>query len=303
MKDYVFYEDLGPIYFFKGSSQNWQMNAFHFHSSYEVLLFMSEGATMQIHNRVYQVEVGDLFLVNGKENHRTLGLKNHPYKRYVLMFEPDEYRAIGEALGCDFLKYFEDRPDNFIHKIHLEGDNLSNVVRLLDEIDTLYTAPSSQAVLRLHITEFLMKVQELFDFYERNAERAEYQEVPVDNLMFVDKKQSRISAIKHYIENHIGEKLTLEMLSKTFYVNKHYLSHYFKKETGFSVFEYIRIQKIAAAKKLLQSGVSVTHTAMELGFSSDSHFIGAFKQMTGTRPKKYIMEKKNRTTQNKEEKP
>lgn len=301
MKDYVFYEDLGPLYFFKGSSQNWQMDAFHFHSSFEVLLFMSENATMQIQNRVYKVEKGDLFLVNGNEYHRTIGLKNQPYKRYVLMFEPEEYRKIGTALGCDLLKFFEDRPDNFIHKINLDGDNLLTVIQQLNEIEVLYTTPSSQAALRLRIAEFLMTVQELFGFFVRNTGKAVYREVSVDNLAFVDKEQSRISSIKRYIEEHIDEKLTLEMISSTFYVNKHYLSHYFKKETGFSIFEYIKTQKIVAAKKLLQSGVSVTQTAMELGFSSDSHFIGVFKQMTGTTPKKYIMEKKNKTVQNKEE--
>lgn len=301
MKDYIFYEDLGPLYFFKGSSQNWRMDAFHFHSSFEVLLFMCDNATMQIQNRAYKVEKGDLFLVNGNEYHRTIGLKNQPYTRYVLMFEPEVYRQIGAALGCDLLKFFEDRPDNFIHKINLDGDNLLTVIRLLNEIEALYTTPSSQAAMRLRITELLMTVQDLFSFFVRNSTTAVYEEVSVDDLAVVDKEQSRISSIKSYIEEHIHEKLSLEILSNTFYVNKHYLSHYFKKETGFSIFEYIKTQKIVAAKKLLRSGASVTQTALALGFSSDSHFISVFKQMTGTTPKKYIMKKKDNTIQNKEE--
>lgn len=301
MKDYVFFEDLGPLYFFKGSSQNWQMDAFHFHSSFEVLLFMCDNATMQIQNRVYKVEKGDLFLVNGSEYHRTIGLKNQPYSRYVLMFDPEEYRRIGAALGCDLLKFFEDRPDNFIHKVNLSGDHLLTVIRLLNEIESLYASSSSQPALRLRIADFLMTVQDLFSFFVRNSNTAVYEEVSVDNVAFVDKEQSRISSIKCYIEEHIHEKLTLEMLSNTFYVNKHYLSHYFKKETGFSISEYIKTQKIVAAKRLLQSGTSVTQTALALGFSSDSHFIDVFKQMTGTTPKKYMMKKKNRPAQNKED--
>lgn len=302
MKDYIFYEDLGPLYFFKGSSQNWQMDAFHFHSSYEILLFMCDSATMQIQNRVYQIEKGDLFLVNGNEYHRTIGLKNQPYTRYVLMFEPEIYRQIGNVLGCDLLKFFEDRPDNFIHKINLDADNLITVIRLLNEIEALYTTPFSQAAMRLRITELLMTIQELFHFFIRNSGTAVYEEVPVDDLTVVDKEKSRISSIKKYIEEHIHEKLGLEMISSTFYVNKHYLSHYFKKETGFSISEYIKTQKIVAAKKLLRSGSSVTQTALSLGFSSDSHFISVFKQMTGTTPKKYIMKKKTDSMQKKEEK-
>lgn len=35
-------------------------------------------------------------------------------------------------------------------------------------------------------------------------------------------------------------------------MNRYYLSHYFKKETGFTVLQYVTNQKIIAAKALLK---------------------------------------------------
>lgn len=90
---------------------------------------------------------------------------------------------------------------------------------------------------------------------------------------------------------HIDEKLELDDLAETFYVNRYYLSHYFKKETGFTLNQYITNQKIIAAKKMLSSGLSVTEVAMGLSYNSDSHFISTFKKNTGITPGKYAKEK------------
>ena len=67
-----------------------------------------------------------------------------------------------------------------------------------------------------------------------------------------------------------------------------YLSRLFKKETGDSVSAYIRLQKIEKAKNLLRySDYSIIDIANRLSFSSQSHFIQQFRELTGITPKKY----------------
>ncbi|MEG1407957.1 MAG: AraC family ligand binding domain-containing protein, partial [Ruthenibacterium sp.] len=100
------------------------MSGFHFHKSYELILFMCDNATMHIENRVYHVEKGDLFLINDKEYHKTSGVKDAEYNRYVLMFEPQKFQQLEHLWGCTFLQYFEVRPENFIHKVNLKDANL-----------------------------------------------------------------------------------------------------------------------------------------------------------------------------------
>lgn len=67
-----------------------------------------------------------------------------------------------------------------------------------------------------------------------------------------------------------------------------YLSRLFKKETGISVSDYIRRQKIDMAKNLLKySEYSMIEIANRLSFSSQSHFIQQFREIVGMTPKKY----------------
>ena len=296
MKEYVFWEEFEPLYFYSGSSQNWGMGGFHFHKNYEIILFMGDNATINIENRVYAVEKGDLFLLNDSEYHKTVGERDAPYRRYVLMFDPCLFRQLREVLRYDFLVFFENRPENFIHKVNLSGSNLMQVIKIFDEIGALHSISgdsASQATITLRIVDLLMLVQNMFSFFSRNVKPGTFCEMTNITFASPEKSKDRIAGIKEYIENHIDQPLGLEELANRFFVNKHYLSHYFKKETGFSISEYIKNQKVSAAKRLLKNGLTVTQTALALGFNSDSYFIGVFKQMTGTTPKKYVMEKKN----------
>ena len=97
-----------------------------------------------------------------------------------------------------------------------------------------------------------------------------------------------INASKEYIYSHIKERITIEDLADSLGVSASYLSRLFKKETGISVSAYIRRQKIEMAKNLLQySDYPIIEIANRLSFSSQSHFIQQFREVTGMTPGKY----------------
>ena len=103
-----------------------------------------------------------------------------------------------------------------------------------------------------------------------------------------DTNSKHINACKEYIYSHIKDRITIEDLSDELGVSASYLSRLFKKETGDSVSAYIRIQKIEKAKNLLRySDYSIIDIANRLSFSSQSHFIQQFRELTGITPKKY----------------
>ena len=102
--------------------------------------------------------------------------------------------------------------------------------------------------------------------------------------------RERVEQIKTYVRDHVDERLDLEDIARQFYISSHYLSHYFRRETGFTLGQFIAQAKIDRAKELLQKGFSVTDTAISLSYNSDSHFINTFKRLTGTTPKRYASE-------------
>lgn len=91
-----------------------------------------------------------------------------------------------------------------------------------------------------------------------------------------------------YIENHLEENLTAELLAKRVGYSDYYLSRLFKKETGFSMDEYIRNARIERAKILLASSkTDIQDIAESLGFSGRNYFAVTFKKVTGMPPAAY----------------
>lgn len=103
-----------------------------------------------------------------------------------------------------------------------------------------------------------------------------------------DTNSRHINGCKEYIYAHIKERITIEDMADELGVSASYLSRLFKKETGISASEYIREQKIEMAENLLKySEYSMIDIANHLSFSSQSHFIQQFREVTGMTPKKY----------------
>lgn len=296
MEERVFFEEYEDVHYFKGSSKKWAMSSYHCHDLYEIILFMSDNAEVYIDKRKYKVNVGDLFIINSEEVHKTVAIDENDYKRYVLMFNPNILKEFVDKLPINILRYFEDRPDEFIHKVNLEDTNLNEVINIMNKIEDYYHENSmySKIYLNIYIAELLTKIDKSFAFfsYDDTFMRMQWDDVELEDKenLQIKNKEDRIEEIKQYIEGNLEEKLDLQTLADMFYLNKYYLSHYFKKETGFSINKYILNRKIARAKWLLKENLAVSEVALEVGFSNYTYFINAFKREVGISPKQYAIQ-------------
>ena len=321
MRQEGFYEEFHSFYYYSGSTRSWKMKGLHIHKEYELLLFMSGGASIRIGSRMYQTRPGDLFLINNREYHKTEGAEGAAYSRYVLMFDPDWILGLEPALGYRFSRLFEDREEGGV-RLHLSGGTLEQVIRQMERIEGYSRRredEAGQVLLKLCILELLVKLDEFSRSLEagggdgwENCGRAGWGKdgreaggdvgrEPGGNVGrepgTTTRKQGtalpdreRVEQIKSYVREHIDERLDLEDIARQFYISSHYLSHYFRRETGFTLGQFIAQAKIDRAKELLQKGFSVTDTAISLSYNSDSHFINTFKRLTGTTPKRYASE-------------
>lgn len=91
-----------------------------------------------------------------------------------------------------------------------------------------------------------------------------------------------------YIYDHLHEPVALQDLSEATGLSPSYLSTLFKKEVGLSVSDYVMAKKMEAARNMLRySDYSYADISVMLNFSSQSHFIRAFKKFTGNTPRVY----------------
>ena len=94
-----------------------------------------------------------------------------------------------------------------------------------------------------------------------------------------------------YVYNHLHEKITLQKIADDIEINPTNLSKTFSKETGTTLFHYITLQKIQAAKDLLAfSDYSISEISNFLSFASSSYFAKIFKAETLLTPSEYRLE-------------
>lgn len=101
------------------------------------------------------------------------------------------------------------------------------------------------------------------------------------------KKQS-LQSVKVYLEEHYREHLTLDDLSRQFYINKFYLSRAFKEQFGITIGSYLDQVRITHAKQLLRfSRLTVEEIGREVGISEAGYFNRVFKRVEGISPGEY----------------
>lgn len=97
-----------------------------------------------------------------------------------------------------------------------------------------------------------------------------------------------ISKAIHYIYDNLHVRLTVQQISHHIGLNASYLSTLFKKETGYSVHQFIQNTRLeTAANMLVNADYSYTDIANTLCFSSQSHFIRLFREKYQMTPAQY----------------
>ena len=97
-----------------------------------------------------------------------------------------------------------------------------------------------------------------------------------------------VSTCIDYIYEHLHTRITLATLASVTNLSAPYLSRLFKKETGYSVSEYILNKKLETAKSMLSSSdYSIAEISASLAFPSQSYFTNVLKKDCGLTPKQF----------------
>lgn len=119
---------------------------------------------------------------------------------------------------------------------------------------------------------------DMFAFYLREVQAAAKKRVV----------SRHVSLCLDYIYNHLHEPIQVQALAELTGLSPSYLSSLFKSEMGQSISEYIMSKKMEAARNMLRyTDYSSAEISSVLNFSSQSHFIRAFKRYVGETPKRY----------------
>ena len=246
----------------------------HNHISHEILILLDGKLNLYTEHSGIELAHGDAVLIPSYAFHGSRLLTSDRYDRIVINVTEDllnHYSTKNYNLNICFMPY----NDKFIHYVHLEDDDLSEITDLSYKLRSCTTSDAAEnEVLRDAYTKLILV--KLCSCYSQNDMRTYTDTLPqIAKLTF------------EYIDKHLTEEISLSILEKEIHNNGTYISRCIKKISGLSVSEYIIAKRIALACRLLKDGHTAYDACFSSGFNNYSNFSRTFTKKVGKSPKKY----------------
>ena len=245
--------------------------ALHAHNCYEIIYLRQGTLNVQVNNRQYEATGPSLIFLSKLENH-SLQVISEVYERFWLCISPS---CAGNMIhNYVLLSLLSNRPEEFCHVMDVrsfasDADRIFSAC--VEEFSSAmpYSAERQAALL----SELLILI------YRRN---------PVLFSTENNKTISVIWKIQCQLEQNYAEKITLATLAAEHHISASYLSHLFKRITGYTVLQYLTMTRLSVARKLLsETELSITEIVYATGFSDCSNFSRLFKREVGCSPMEY----------------
>lgn len=214
-------------------------------------------------------------------------------------WEAHDCEVIGEAAdGMEALAQIDAlQPDIVIMDINIPVMNGLKVIQMskIKHPEMAFVIVSGyddfsycREALRLQITDYILKP-------------VNYQEFGtcIDNLkisMFENRtteetdeqEKHTILGIVRYMQEHLTEEISLNVLAEEFHLSASYISQLFKNEIGVNFLAYLTNIRMEQAKKLLLSTpLSIAEVSERSGYGDYRVFTKAFKKSEGVTPSQY----------------
>lgn len=251
--------------------------AFHYHDFNKIIIFFKGNINYSIEGKNYLLKPYDIVLVNAGEIHRPSVLDDSEYERIII------YVSTG------FLNTYAHEDYDLNYCFQSAKKEKSNVLR----IHSLDKSKLYQVCLELEHSfsdnAFAMELYQKILFLEFMIQLN--RTVISHHINYLDSSigSTKLLQIIDYINEHLSEEITIEKLSSNFFLNRYYLMHFFKEETGYTIGNYITEKRLLLAKNLVQNGKSVTEACFQSGFKNYSTFSRAFKKTFHTIPKNALL--------------
>jgi AraC-like DNA-binding protein/quercetin dioxygenase-like cupin family protein len=170
---------------------------------------------------------------------------------------------------------------NFRHGLTLSGDDLSEVFAFYHKIEAENEIKTQDGLWARECWTSLLIIRLCRAYAATVGNIDEYREA-----------YSHMNAIVAAMQIAVGRKAataSLGEMAKTAGLERSYFCRVFKNSTGLTPMEFVRIEKIKEARKLLLEGaMNIGEIALELGYSDAAHFSRSFRAATGHPPSELI---------------
>lgn len=243
---------------------NW-FNIQHSHDFCEILYVAGGAGEAILEGKKFRLAPGDLVVVNPGTLHEERSDAKAPLRLIFLAIR--DFAVPGLPAGC-----------------------------LSQEKYRVLSCGEYQYKMDIYLRELLQETSSQIEFYQEISQGL------VSALLVLVMRLIRINPedeaalsqecqkIKEYLDQNFTSLITLDSLSETVYISKHYLSHLFKEQTGISPIKYLTSKRMEKACELLsETELPVSEVSKAVGYENPLYFSQVFKRVYGISPVKYRM--------------
>lgn len=249
----------------------------NYHDFYEIGYFSSGKGIFYFADAQYEIVPGSITLIPAGQMHyvdadpedtlRTVSVYFMPELVYHPGFNSQDYQYL--------LPFYNHGPDHppVLQEAVLEFSvwkHILNMYQLVQEKNDFY-----QLMIKNQLCGLLIR------FLQNRKQQGlltENQPAPVNKI-------KRLEKAFEYIKKEYATEISLEEIADRVSMSPSYFCRYFKQVTGLSLVQYIQRYRVDQAKELLvNTDLSVTEIAFQIGFNSQSYFDRIFQRLTRTSP-------------------
>ena len=254
---------------------------YHWHECLEISFVKSGTGRYMIEDRVYDMEPGDIIILNNIEPHY-LEVGSDGMHQPVIVFDPSFiWSCEGSSLDRRYLKPFFERGSDFRNKLDASSPQTAEIRLHLEAIQREYMDKDESYQLMIK-ARLLLILTYLIRYYRDKSKS--YTPGEVNKRLNLLKIQDALE----YISLNYCSEIKLGIVSETVHMSPQYFSTIFKKYTGSSFVDYVNKLRVNQAIGMLRgSNKKITHIAMECGFNNTATFNEIFRKITGKTPSQY----------------
>lgn len=276
---------------FYNADRNMRTIPLHYHDFHKIVILLSGHVSYMIEGRTSDLMPGDLVLVRAGAMHRPVIHDSTLYERIIIYIAPD--------FSCSDLSGKPGRPEEDVSAAALfekavpgfelvrpEGQDAEEFATLFSSLkrSSLEKDPQrlvfSQLYRRIRTIELMILLLRLLGRDQSLSPRTSSASPMAADIM-------------SYISRNLTDPaLCVDRIAEANSLNRSYLMHYFKEQTGYTIGSYITEKRLFIARSMISQGASMTQACYECGFGSYSAFYRAYRKKYGLSPKEKSPEKR-----------
>lgn len=243
---------------------------YHYHEFYKILFFISGQGGYFIEGKRYALAPGDLVLIGKQCVHRPEFDPVLPCERMILYLSPEFLEQQSSAV-CDLTDCFSQNYDHVLRPTERLRQTLFSIAADIEaelSSDRYGREVLSTGMLLRLLVEIVRSIRQK----------------EVQTLDPIQPKSKRMMELVHYLDEHLTEEISIDLLAERFYLSRYHLMRRFREETGTTIHSYLSDHRLMLARNLISQGIPATDAAFQCGFGSYSSFSRAYGKFFGATP-------------------